>query len=169
MSNIPRVPQSRGVSGAAPSGGVCSGKLERPPTRPPRWRRPGGIQGAGETDGDTAMTRRKGEVTPAHPKAGQHWPMAKSERLKPRISRRSTLRVVSTAVRSISSFIRYDDGHSPARAVEQARKLVGRDGVLLIFNPLGTPSNTASPNPRRSKFQEGEGYDGISGQHPNGP
>lgn len=40
-------------------------------------------------------------------------------------------------------FISYDDGYSPPRAVEQARKLVEDDGVLLIFNSLGTPSNTA--------------------------
>jgi branched-chain amino acid transport system substrate-binding protein len=40
-------------------------------------------------------------------------------------------------------FITYDDGYSPPKAVEQARKLVESDEVLLIFNPLGTPSNTA--------------------------
>jgi branched-chain amino acid transport system substrate-binding protein len=40
------------------------------------------------------------------------------------------------------NFISYDDGYSPPKAVEQARKLVESDGVLLIFNPLGTPSNT---------------------------
>jgi branched-chain amino acid transport system substrate-binding protein len=37
----------------------------------------------------------------------------------------------------------YDDGYSPPKAVEQARKLVEDDGVLLIFNSLGTPSNSA--------------------------
>jgi branched-chain amino acid transport system substrate-binding protein len=41
------------------------------------------------------------------------------------------------------NFISYDDGYSPAKAVEQARKLVESDEVLLVFNPLGTPSNTA--------------------------
>jgi branched-chain amino acid transport system substrate-binding protein len=41
------------------------------------------------------------------------------------------------------NFISYDDGYSPPKAVEQARKLVESDEVLLIFNPLGTPSNTA--------------------------
>jgi branched-chain amino acid transport system substrate-binding protein len=40
-------------------------------------------------------------------------------------------------------FISYDDGYSPPKAVEQARKLVESDEVLFIFNPLGTPSNTA--------------------------
>src|SRR3989440_6186929 len=41
------------------------------------------------------------------------------------------------------SFISYDDGYSPPKAVEQVRKLVESDEVLLVFNPLGTPSNTA--------------------------
>jgi branched-chain amino acid transport system substrate-binding protein len=41
------------------------------------------------------------------------------------------------------TFISYDDAYSPPKAIEQARKLVESDGVLLIFNPLGTPSNTA--------------------------
>src|SRR5450432_1732309 len=40
-------------------------------------------------------------------------------------------------------FITYDDGYSPPKAVEQARKLVESDEVLLVFNPLGTPSNSA--------------------------
>jgi branched-chain amino acid transport system substrate-binding protein len=41
------------------------------------------------------------------------------------------------------NFISYDDGYTPSKAVEQARKLVESDEVLLIFNPLGTPSNSA--------------------------
>ena len=40
-------------------------------------------------------------------------------------------------------FITYDDAYSPPKAIEQARKLVEDDGVLLIFQPLGTPSNSA--------------------------
>ena len=40
-------------------------------------------------------------------------------------------------------FISYDDGYSPPKAIEQARRLVEDDNVLLIFNSLGTPSNTA--------------------------
>lgn len=40
-------------------------------------------------------------------------------------------------------FISYDDGYSPPKAVEQARKLVESDEVLLIFQSLGTPSNSA--------------------------
>src|SRR3979411_2921713 len=40
-------------------------------------------------------------------------------------------------------FVTYDDGYSPPKAVEQVRKLVESDEVLVVFNPLGTPSNTA--------------------------
>jgi branched-chain amino acid transport system substrate-binding protein len=41
------------------------------------------------------------------------------------------------------TFISYDDGYSPPKAVEQVRKLVESDEVLLVFQPLGTPGNTA--------------------------
>ena len=41
------------------------------------------------------------------------------------------------------NFISYDDGYSPPKAVEQARKLVESDEVLFLFGPLGTPSNSA--------------------------
>ena len=41
------------------------------------------------------------------------------------------------------NFISYDDAYSPPKTVEQARKLVEGDEVLLIFNSLGTPPNTA--------------------------
>jgi branched-chain amino acid transport system substrate-binding protein len=41
------------------------------------------------------------------------------------------------------NFISYDDAYSPPKAVEQVRKLVESDEVLAVFNPLGTPSNSA--------------------------
>jgi branched-chain amino acid transport system substrate-binding protein len=41
------------------------------------------------------------------------------------------------------NFITYDDGYSPPRTVEMARKLVEQDQVLFVFQTLGTPSNTA--------------------------
>ncbi len=41
------------------------------------------------------------------------------------------------------NFISYDDAYSPPKTVEQARKLVESDEVLLIFSSLGTPTNTA--------------------------
>jgi branched-chain amino acid transport system substrate-binding protein len=41
------------------------------------------------------------------------------------------------------SFISYDDGYNPSKTVEQARRLVESDEVLLIFQSLGTAHNTA--------------------------
>jgi len=40
-------------------------------------------------------------------------------------------------------YISLDDGYNPAKTVEQVRKLVEEEEVLFVFNPLGTPSNTA--------------------------
>jgi len=41
------------------------------------------------------------------------------------------------------NFISYDDAYSPPKTVEQARKLVESDEVLLLFANVGTPGNTA--------------------------
>src|SRR5579871_3640254 len=41
------------------------------------------------------------------------------------------------------NFISYDDAFSPPKTVEQARKLIESDEVLLIFQSLGTPTNNA--------------------------
>jgi branched-chain amino acid transport system substrate-binding protein len=41
------------------------------------------------------------------------------------------------------AFITYDDGYAPPKTVEQARRLVENDDVLLILNSLGTAHNTA--------------------------
>ena len=41
------------------------------------------------------------------------------------------------------NFISYDDGYSPPKTVEQVRKLVEQDHVLLVMSPLGTPTNSA--------------------------
>ena len=41
------------------------------------------------------------------------------------------------------NFVTRDDGYSPPKTVEVVRKLVEEDQVLFIFNPLGTPPNTA--------------------------
>jgi branched-chain amino acid transport system substrate-binding protein len=49
------------------------------------------------------------------------------------------------------NFITYDDGYSPPKTVEQARKLVESDEVLLVFNPLGTPPNSAIQKYMNSK------------------
>jgi branched-chain amino acid transport system substrate-binding protein len=41
------------------------------------------------------------------------------------------------------NFISRDDGYSPPKTVEQVRKLVEEDQVLLLFQTLGTPPNLA--------------------------
>ncbi|HUC12279.1 MAG TPA: ABC transporter substrate-binding protein [Stellaceae bacterium] len=41
------------------------------------------------------------------------------------------------------NFISYDDAYSPPKTVEQVRKLVEEDHVLLVMSPLGTPTNSA--------------------------
>ncbi len=40
-------------------------------------------------------------------------------------------------------FVSLDDGYSPPRTVEQARKLVEQDEVLFLAQTLGTPPNSA--------------------------
>jgi branched-chain amino acid transport system substrate-binding protein len=49
------------------------------------------------------------------------------------------------------NFISQDDGYSPPKTVEQARKLVESDEVLLIFQSLGTAHNTAIQRYMNSK------------------
>jgi len=41
------------------------------------------------------------------------------------------------------NFISLDDAYNPAQSVEQTRKLVERDGVLLLFGAVGTAHNQA--------------------------
>ena len=41
------------------------------------------------------------------------------------------------------NFISRDDGYSPPKTVEQVRRLVEQDQVLLLFNTFGTPPNSA--------------------------
>jgi ABC-type branched-subunit amino acid transport system substrate-binding protein len=41
------------------------------------------------------------------------------------------------------NFISVDDAYSPPKTVEQIRRLVESDGVLLTFNTMGTPTNSA--------------------------
>jgi branched-chain amino acid transport system substrate-binding protein len=41
------------------------------------------------------------------------------------------------------NLIQYDDAYSPPKALEQVRKLVESDEVLLTFQIIGTPSNAA--------------------------
>jgi branched-chain amino acid transport system substrate-binding protein len=49
------------------------------------------------------------------------------------------------------NFISYDDGYSPPKTVEQVRKLIESDEVFLVFNALGTPTQTAVQKYQNSK------------------
>src|SRR6201984_3045303 len=49
------------------------------------------------------------------------------------------------------NFISYDDAYSPPKAVEQARKLVEGDEVLLIFRATGSANNSAIQKYMNSK------------------
>jgi branched-chain amino acid transport system substrate-binding protein len=49
------------------------------------------------------------------------------------------------------NFISYDDGYSPPKTVEQVRKLIESDEVFLVFNALGTPTQSAVQNIRTSR------------------
>jgi branched-chain amino acid transport system substrate-binding protein len=41
------------------------------------------------------------------------------------------------------NFISRDDGYSPPKTVEMVRQLIEQDGVLALFQTIGTPPNTA--------------------------
>jgi branched-chain amino acid transport system substrate-binding protein len=41
------------------------------------------------------------------------------------------------------NLISYDDGYSPPRTLEQTRRLVESDEVLVVFSPVGAPTNSA--------------------------
>src|SRR5580692_7426851 len=49
------------------------------------------------------------------------------------------------------NWISYDDGYSPPKTVEQVRKLIESDEVFLIFNALGTPTQSAVQKYQNSK------------------
>ena len=40
-------------------------------------------------------------------------------------------------------FISYDDAYSPPKTLEQTRRLVESDEVLVVFSPVGAPTNSA--------------------------
>ena len=42
--------------------------------------------------------------------------------------------------------ISLDDGYSPPKTLEQTRRLVESDQVLLLFSSFGTPTNTSALN-----------------------
>src|SRR6201987_4348406 len=48
-------------------------------------------------------------------------------------------------------FLSYDDAYSPPKTVEQTRRLVESDEVLLVFNAMGTAANSAVQKYMNSK------------------
>ena len=80
------------------------------------------------------------------------------------------------------NLIQYDDAYSPPKAVEQVRKLVESDEVLLTFQIIGTPSNAAVQkylNAKKvpqllaatgaSKFTDPKNFPWTMGYNPNYP
>jgi branched-chain amino acid transport system substrate-binding protein len=78
------------------------------------------------------------------------------------------------------NLIQYDDAYSPPKAVEQVRRLVESDEVLLTFQIIGTPSNAAVQkylNAKKvpqlfaatgaSKFTDPKNYPWTLGFNPN--
>src|SRR5437588_12626544 len=78
------------------------------------------------------------------------------------------------------NLIQYDEAYSPPKAVEQVRKLVESDEVLLTFQLLGTPANAADQkylNPKKvpqlfaatgaSKFTDPKNFPWTMGFNPN--
>ena len=72
------------------------------------------------------------------------------------------------------NWISYDDGYSPPKTVEQVRKLIESDEVFLVFNALGTPTQTAVqkyhnakkvPRSPRHRRQQVERPKGLSLDH----
>ena len=77
-------------------------------------------------------------------------------------------------------FISLDDGYNPSKTVEQSRRLVEQEEVLLVFQGLGTPTNSAVHryfNQREvpqlfvatgaSKWNDPENYPWTMGWQPN--
>ncbi len=78
------------------------------------------------------------------------------------------------------NFITYDDAYTPPKTVEQARKLVESDEVLLIFNTLGTAAEHGDPEipqlqegaaavrrHRRHQVERSEDFPWTMGWQPN--
>ncbi len=97
-----------------------------------------GIARAQETPGVTATEIRIGNTMPYSGPASAYGSIGRSHQ--------AFFRMINDqggiAGRKIN-FITYDDGYSPPKTVEQVRRLVEQDKVALLFNTLGTPTNSA--------------------------
>ena len=93
---------------------------------------------AEETVGVTAGEIRIGNIMPYSGPNSAYGVIGKTEQAFVRMLNETT----SFGGRKIN-FISYDDGFSPPKTVEQARRLIDQDKVAFLFNPLGTPTNSA--------------------------
>ena len=94
--------------------------------------------GAAAEDGVTDTTVKIGIIQPFSGPASAYSQIAKTDEAYMKMIN-ATGGVCGRQI----DLIMYDDGYSPPKTVEQARKLVESDGVFLIFNGLGTATNTA--------------------------
>jgi hypothetical protein len=106
-----------------------------PPSRCRRWQRPGAEE-------VRPGRRRQGDQDRRHPPVfGPGVGLRRHRQGHRRLLRQGQRR--RRHQRPQDQVHRLDDGYNPAKTVEMARKLVEEDEALLVFNPLGTPPNTA--------------------------
>jgi branched-chain amino acid transport system substrate-binding protein len=93
---------------------------------------------AEEVVGVTAGEIRIGNIMPYSGPNSAYGVIGRTEQAFVRMLNETT----SFAGRKIN-YLSYDDGFSPPKTVEQARRLIEQDKVAFLFNPLGTPTNSA--------------------------
>jgi branched-chain amino acid transport system substrate-binding protein len=96
------------------------------------------VANADETTGITDKTIKIGNIMPYSGPASAYSQIAKTD-----VAYMKMLNDNGGVCGRQIEFISYDDGYSPPKTVEQARKLVESDQVAMIFNSLGTGTNTA--------------------------
>ncbi|PPQ26191.1 ABC transporter substrate-binding protein [Rhodopila globiformis] len=93
---------------------------------------------AAETPGVTATEIRLGNTVPYSGPASAYGTLGKAEAAMFKMANDQG----GFAGRKVN-FISYDDGYSPPKTVEQARRLIEEDRVAALFATLGTPTNSA--------------------------
>ncbi len=96
------------------------------------------VASAQSTPGVTATEIKIGNIMPYSGPASAYGAIGRLEQVFFRVLSEAG----GIAGRKIN-FITYDDGYSPPKTVEQARRLVEQDRVACLFNTLGTPTNSA--------------------------
>ncbi len=93
---------------------------------------------AADTPGVTATEIKIGNIMPYSGPASAYGAIGKLQQVFFRVANEQG----GIAGRKIN-YITYDDGYSPPKTVEQARRLIEQDRVAYLFNTLGTPTNSA--------------------------